>query len=131
MVIVSDRRIEVGINAVLSDVVLAAAGWNGQLQGANIYLASGVQLGKDDGCIDGGRVQMFTTQSITNAADLAIYGLQVVAQGNVHIAAQADGINGTSVQAGGQIQVTSNNGYGLCAGGAPNLFTADYYRLVR
>ena len=65
-----------------------------------------------------------------SAASLLINGLQVVAQGNVFLAAQAYGINGVSVQAGGMIKITSNNSMGLCAGGGPNLFTADYYRLV-
>jgi len=27
--------------------------------------------------------------------------------------------------------LTSINMFGLCSGGAPNLFTVDYYRLVR
>ncbi len=130
MVIVSGCKINVGTDATLSDVVLAAAGGNGQIHGSNIHLAAGVTLGRNDNCAEGGGVQLFSTQSITNASTLSLYGVQIVAQGNVHIAAQAFGINGISVQAGGDIQVTSNNGYGLCQGGAPNLFTADYYRLV-
>ena len=40
------------------------------------------------------------------------------------------GINGISAQAGGDITLTSINMFGLCSGGAPNLFTVDYYRLV-
>ena len=130
MVIVSGCKINVGTDATLSDVTLAATGGNGKIHGSNIHLASGVTLGRNDDCAEGGGVQLFTTQSITNASTLSLHGVQIGAQGNVHIAAQAFGINGISVQAGGQIQVTSNNGYGLCQGGAPSLFTADYYRLV-
>ena len=130
LAIVSGCKINVGTDAVLSDVVLAATGGNGKIQGTNIHFASGVILGKNDNCAVGGGVQIFTNQSVTNASTLSLYGVQIVAQGNVHIAAQAFGINGISVQAGGQIKVTSNNGYGLCQGGAPGLFTADYYRLV-
>ena len=130
MVIISACKINIGVNATLSDVTLAATGGNGQLHGSNIHFASGVTLGKNDNCAPGGGVQIFTKQSVTNASALSLYGVQMVVQGNVHIAAQAFGINGISIQAGGEIQVTSNNGFGLCSGGAPNLFTADYYRLV-
>ena len=40
------------------------------------------------------------------------------------------GVNGISAQAGGDITLTSNNMFGLCSGGAPDLFTVPYYRLV-
>jgi hypothetical protein len=40
------------------------------------------------------------------------------------------GINGISGQAGGTITMASNNMFGLCSGGAPDLFTVPYFRLV-
>jgi len=51
----------------------------------------------------------------------------------VSLAAQAFGINGVNVQAGGRIDLTSNNDAGggvYCDGGAPDLQTVDYFRLV-
>ena len=61
---------------------------------------------------------------------MTIDGLQVVAAGDVELGARDDGIRGISVQAGQDITLTSNNAFGLCSGGAPNLFTVKYYRLV-
>ena len=54
----------------------------------------------------------------------------MVAVGDIELGARDLGINGISAQAGGTITLTSNNQFGLCSGGAPNLFTVDYYRLV-
>ena len=53
-----------------------------------------------------------------------------VAAGDIELGARDLGINGISAQAGGTITLTSNNQFGLCSGGAPNLFTVPYYRLV-
>jgi hypothetical protein len=57
-------------------------------------------------------------------------GVQLVAAGDISLGARDMGINGISAQAGGTIFMTSNNMFGLCSGGAPGLFTVNYYRLV-
>ncbi len=54
----------------------------------------------------------------------------MVAIGDIELGARDMGINGISAQSGGNITLTSNNMFGLCSGGAPGLFTVDYYRLV-
>jgi hypothetical protein len=64
------------------------------------------------------------------ASSAAIDGVQIVAANDIELGARDMGINGISAQAGGTITLTSNNQFGLCSGGAPNLFTVDYYRLV-
>ena len=56
--------------------------------------------------------------------------VQIVAAGDVDLGARDMGVNGISVQAGGQIDLTSINMFGLCSGGASDLFTVKYYRLV-
>jgi hypothetical protein len=61
---------------------------------------------------------------------MTIHGLQVVAAGDVELGARDEGINGISVQTGQDITLTSNNAFGICSGGAPDLFTVPYYRLV-
>ena len=131
MVIISDCKINVGGGTLLTDVTLASTGGNGKLSNANISFSSGVSLGRYDDCAPGGGVRLFTTQSIHSAAKMTINGVQMVAMGDIHISAQADGANGIAAQAGGDIKVTSNNTYGLCAGDADSIFTAWYYRLVR
>ncbi len=54
----------------------------------------------------------------------------MVAAGDIELGARDMGINGISAQSGGTIKMTANNMFGLCSGGAPNLFTVPYYRLV-
>ncbi len=54
-----------------------------------------------------------------------------MAAGDVELGARDMGINGISVQTGGNITLTSNNMFGLCSGGAPDLQTVAYYRLVQ
>jgi len=130
LVIISSCNINVGKGATLSDVTLAATGGNGKVSTANIHFARGVVLGKDDGCAPGGGVQVFTNASVSSAAKLSLNGVQIVAAGNVQIAAQVDGINGISVQAGGKIKLTSNGTFSACEAGTPKLFTVNYYRLV-
>ena len=61
---------------------------------------------------------------------MRIEGLQVVAAGDVELGARDRGINGISVQSGQDITLNSNNAFGPCSGGAQDLFTVPYYRLV-
>jgi hypothetical protein len=89
-----------------------------------------VQLGTPDNCAEGGGVQLFSNATIHTAASTGIDGVQMIAAGDIELGARDLGINGISAQAGGTITLTSNNQFGLCSGGAPNLFTVDYYRLV-
>jgi hypothetical protein len=56
--------------------------------------------------------------------------VQLVAAGDISLGARDMGINGISAQSGGNIFMTSNNMFGLCSGGAPDLFTVPYFRLV-
>jgi len=148
VVIVADCRIGVGPRVAMSDVVLASrAGGNpgnpnsntnngqgGQggagVESANINFSANVVLGTADGCQPGGGVQVFSNASIHFASTTEYNGVQIVATGDVDLGARGNGINGINVQTGGDITMTSNDAFGLCAGGAPSLFTVDYYRLV-
>jgi hypothetical protein len=100
------------------------------LDNANISFSANVSLGAPDNCTLGGGVQLFSSASIHFSSSMTIDGLQVVAAGDVELGARDDGIRGISVQAGQDITLTSNNAFGLCSGGAPNLFVTPYYRLV-
>jgi hypothetical protein len=133
IVIVAECNISVGANASLSNVVLASTALgNGSkpLDHANINFSANVSLGAPDNCTPGGGVQLFSSASIHFSSSMTIDGLQVVAAGDVELGARDDGIRGISVQAGQDITLTSNNAFGLCSGGAPNLFVIPYYRLV-
>jgi hypothetical protein len=133
IVVIAECSINVGANANLSNVVLASTAiGNGAkpLDKANISFSANVDLGVPDNCDQGGGVQIFSAASVHFSSSMTIHGLQVVAAGDVELGARDEGINGISVQAGQDITLTSNNAFGLCSGGAPDLFTVPYYRLV-
>ena len=75
-------------------------------------------------------MQVFSNASVQFSSSMTMNGVQVVAAGDVDLGARDEGSNGISVQVGGNITLTANNMFGLCQGGAPQLFTVWYYRLV-
>ncbi len=99
------------------------------VESANISFAANSVLGADDDCAPGGGVQIFTNASVSFSSGTTYNGVQIVAAGDVHLGARIE-VNGINVQAGHDITMTSNNAVGLCTGGAPQLFTVNYYRLV-
>ena len=131
VVIIADCELHVGAKAKLTDVVLGSrSGGNGKIDKANVGVAANVQLGEPDDCAEGGGVQIFSNATIHTASSTKIDGVQMVAIGDIELGARDDGIDGISAQAGGDITLTSNNQFGLCIGGVPDLFTVPYYRLV-
>jgi len=139
VLIVADCKILIGSGVTLSNVSLSsraesslnATGNQDKLrQGASITTAANVQLGKADFCQPGGGVQLFSNNAMLFSSTTTFDGVQIVAGGDVELGARDMGIRGISVQSGRNIYMTSNNEFGLCSGGAPNLFTVDYYRLV-
>jgi hypothetical protein len=100
------------------------------VENANINASSNVILGVDDDCQPGGGVQIFSTASVHFSSTTTYNGVQIVVAGDIDLGARDEGINGINAQAGGDIILTSNNKFGLCSGGAPDLFTVNYYRLV-
>jgi hypothetical protein len=137
VVIIAECEIKVGAGSTVTNAVLGSRsggnpgnGQGGGVSSANIGVAANVQLGVKDNCAPGGGVQLFSNATIHTAASTGIDGVQIVAAGDVELGARDMGINGINVQTGGNITMTSNNMFGLCAGGAPDLFTVNYYRLV-
>ena len=117
-----------------TDVILASQSGGNDGIGVlddNMIFASGVTLGADDNCAEGGGVQIFSNASIHFSSTTTYNGVQIVAAGDVELGARDMGINGINVQAGGRVDLTSNNAFGICSGGAPNLQVVAYYRLVR
>jgi len=145
VVIIADCMINVGSGVFMHDVVLASRavelknGKKDKLDKTTIYpgeekhiikFSSNVKLGTSDNCNPGGGVQIFSNASIHFSSTTTYNGVQIIAAGNVELGARDMGINGINVQAGGFIDLTSNNAFGICSGGAPNLQTVAYYRLV-
>ena len=135
--LIADCQITIGAHAQIFSAFIASrsGGRNngtGELNrgDANITTAAGVQLGTPDNCGAGGGVQLFSNATIGTSSSTKIDGVQIVAKGEVALGAETEGINGISVQAGGDIDLASNNMFGLCQGAVPDLFTVWYYRLV-
>ena len=92
--------------------------------------SAATEIGTDDNCASGGSAQLLTAGSMHFAGKLNLFGAQVIAAGNVTIAAQEDGIEGSSIQSGGDIKLTSNSSFGFCNGNVDQILFEDYYRLV-
>lgn len=92
---------------------------------------SDVTLGKDDHCAEGGGVQLVTRGGVDFAAGLNMYGSQIIALGDVQFAANADGVEGAAIIAGGRIDGTSNMSMGYCGSGMEDNFEVDYFRMVQ
>jgi len=75
-------------------------------------------------------VQLVTRGGMNFPADLHMFGSQLLARLNIEFAANANGIQGASMVAGGRIDGTSNMNMSYCGSGMEDNYTADYFRLV-
>jgi len=131
VVVIADCEIKINAGAYVYNAVLGSrSGGNGNIDKANIGVAANVQLGTPDNCNPDNGATLISNATIHTSSSTAIDGVQMIAAGDIELGARDMGINGISAQSGGNIKLTSNNMFGLCSGGAPNLFTVDYYRLV-
>ena len=126
VIIVTNCPISLGQNVQLQDVVIASTSTHNR----SIEGASGVNIGKPDNCAPGGGVQILTQGGMRFPASMGIFGGQLLAQGNIEFAARADGIQGASMVAGGEIDGTSNSNMSLCGTGMEGNYEANYFRMV-
>lgn len=92
--------------------------------------SSGFQLGRNDSCATGGDAQLVTLGGMNFAANLQVYGSQLLAMGDIEFAAQADGIQGAAMVSAGTISGTSNMSMAFCGTGMEDNFEAAYFRMV-
>lgn len=97
----------------------------------SINASSGLVVGHDDDCAAGGGAQLVTLGGMDFASDLHVYGGQLLAKGDIEFAANANGIQGAAMVAGGTISGTSNMNMGFCGTGMEDNFHAAYFRLAR
>jgi hypothetical protein len=126
VVFVTNCRINFGTGVVLTNSVFATS----STVGNSVLGGQNMQLGANDNCADGGGSQIVTAGGVSFPAGSKLYGSQVISGENIHIAAQGNGIQGSSFQAAGDIQQTSNGGFGLCNGNTDPLTKVISYRLV-
>lgn len=126
VVIVTSCNIKFEAGVVVQNAVVATRN-----NGAHSMTApAGLQIGKNDGCAVGGDAQFVTLGSMDFPADLKIYGSQLLAKYDVYFAANANGIQGAAIVAGGEISGTSNMSMAFCGTGMENNFHAEYFKLV-
>lgn len=126
VVLVTNCEIKFSQGAVLEDVVIATTHTGAR----SINSPSSLQVGRDDDCAVGGGAQLLTMGGMNFPADLMLYGGQLIAKGDIEFAANADGIEGASIIAGGEISGTSNMDMGFCGTGMEDNFEAMYFRLA-
>lgn len=97
----------------------------------SINAPSTLTVGRNDGCAAGGGAKLLTMGSMEFAADLHIYGGQLIAKDDITFSANANGIQGASMVAGGDISGTSNMEMGYCGSGMDDNFEDDYFRMVQ
>lgn len=129
LVILAESQVKIPANAELQDVLLISRA-DIKNDGSNIHFSSGAELGRPDDCADGGGVQILTTENVFLSSSITWNGVQVVTAKHAELGASDYGVKGLSVQAGGNITLTSNNDFGLCNGDDPLLLTHQRYRLV-
>ncbi len=126
MVIVTDCDVTFGSGATLENAVVATSSTDAK----SVTASAGLQIGRDDDCAEDGGAQVLTLGGFEVASKLSMFGGQVIAAGDIQFAANADGIEGASMIAGGQISGTSNMTMGFCGNGMERNFEVDYFRLV-
>jgi hypothetical protein len=126
VVIVTDCDVKFGAGVVIQDAVIATRSTDKH----SMTASSGLQVGRNDNCASGGDAQLLTLGSMDFPSDLKIYGSQLIALGDISFAANADGIQGAALVAGGQISGTSNMSMGFCGTGMENNIQAEYFKLT-
>ncbi|NDW54207.1 TadE/TadG family type IV pilus assembly protein [Aliiroseovarius sp. PrR006] len=126
VVIVTDCKVKFGQALKIEDAIIATT----LTDTKSITSSASLTLGKDDGCAaDGGSV-LITMGGMEFSSDLSIYGSQLLAKGDIVFSANANGVEGASIVAGGEISGTSNMDMGFCGSGMTNIFEAEYFRLA-
>lgn len=90
----------------------------------------GLRVGRPDDCAPGGDAQLLTLGGMSFPAKLSVFNGQFLAVGDIQFAANADGVKGVAMVAGGEISGTSNMTMAFCGQGMENNFHAEYFRMV-
>lgn len=107
--------IEPGANGVWDNVMIFTT----YLEGENVSqkamtLPNNMQLGRIDGCTEGGGVRIYSAGSVDTPSGTTAHGVQIVTLGSVQFAAKANGAMGLTITAEGDIKYTANGLMGGC-----------------
>ena len=107
--------IEPGANGVWDNVLV----FTSHLEGGNvdqkaITFPNNIQLGRIDGCTEGGGVRIYSAGSVDTPSGITAHGVQIVTLGSVQFSAKANGAMGLNIQAMNDIKYTANGLMGGC-----------------
>ena len=125
-VIITNCPIKMSSGSAFEDVTLITK----DTSVTSITAPSGLRIGKDDNCADGGGAELITYGGISQAAKVEIYNGQLLAVGPIAFAAGNDGIKGASIVSGSTIDATSGSNMAFCGKGMGNIFEAEYFRMA-
>lgn len=126
LVIVSNCEIKFGSGTKVQNAVIVTTNTSAK----SFNSSSGFALGLDDHCAVGGSGQLVTMGGMNFAANLEIYGSQLLALGDIEFAAKASGVEGAAMVSASTISGTSNMDMAFCGVGMDDNFKAEYFRLV-
>ncbi|WP_325063167.1 TadE/TadG family type IV pilus assembly protein [Halovulum marinum] len=127
VVIVTNCDIRLSQDTVVRDAIIATSSTDDR----SVTGSAGVKIGDPDDCAPGGGAQILTAGGMHFAAKMEFHGSQLASKGPIHLAAQVDGLSGTSIQSLGRVDLASNNKLGLCQGEADEVLKLpDGYRRV-
>ncbi|MCT8329491.1 pilus assembly protein TadG-related protein [Albidovulum sediminis] len=128
MALVTNCQIKFANGTTLEDAVILSTNTD---KNNAVSSSQNIIIGKDDGCAPGGDVQILSLGSIKMTSGVEFYGSQLISAQDIALTANTNGVEGISLVAGGEIDVTSNGAYGYCAGaGMGNNYDASYFRMV-
>src|SRR5690606_6580204 len=126
IVVIADCAMVFKNGAEFRDAVIVTRATNAKAMSAPNNLV----LGAKDNCAEGGGAILVSYGGVEVASSLEMHGSQIIAAGDVTFAANADGIRGASIVAGGRIDGTSNMNFAFCGSGMAHIFMAEYFRLA-
>lgn len=127
-VIVTNCQVTIGADAKIWDAVIITSNTGGN----SITGSAAIRIGEPDNCdhTKGGAALM-TKGGISLSSASYYDDAQLVAKGNINVAAATEGVKGIQIQAGGYAKLTASGGFSLCDNRQPASFVANYYRFVQ
>lgn len=110
-----DCGIEPGANGLWDNVFVFTTSYeNGDHSKASVTFPNNMQIGRMDACTEGGGVRIYAGGSVDTPSGTIIHGSQFVLLGNSRMAAKANGVYGTTVNAAGDITFAAQAEVGGC-----------------
>jgi hypothetical protein len=126
-VIITDCEVQFNPGAAIEDATLITT----DTSSGSVTAPSGVRVGANNFCTTGnGGANLLTMGDMRVASGFEGYGANIIAAGDVGFTANANGMGGLNVMAGGRIDATSNGGMRPCGQNPPQPFQIPVFKMV-